>query len=278
VPPAPAAVTLEQELPDQPPIEFGAPAPVPVDRPPILSLAAEPAPVVEFDPAVDAVERALARAREGQHAEAIEAAGPHLKSAEGAGADQPDSAGGAVGARGLPRLRPRRRGGYRARYAGMRAAPDGGTEGCPGRSTARAGPAARELLAAAERISPASAERVALLRMAVLWLEWRIVAAPATKEVSELLDKARETLWEGYALAGRGLLLRRQFAHARRLVREALDSEDLPATRRGPLLALAAQGVVRQIGRLVATARGRETPESAALHAPDLAREILDAA
>ena len=277
VPPAPAAVTLEQELPDQPPIEFETPAPVPVGRPPILSLAAEPAPAVQFDPAVEAVERALARVREGQHAAAIEAAGTHLESAEGAEADQPGFARAvlwvlvgvsrhALGdAEGAPE----------ALEAAVRAAPDGVSEGCPEPITALAGPAAHELLAAAERMSPASAERVALLRMAVLWLEWRIVAAPASKEVSELLDKARETLWEGYALAGRGLLQRRQFAHARRLVREALDSEDLPATRRGPLLALAAQGVVRQIGRLVATARGRETPESDALDALERAREIL---
>jgi len=159
--------------------------------------------------------------------------------------------------------------------AAVRAAPDGVSEGCPERIATVAAPAAQRLLAAADRMSPTSAERVALLRMAVLWLEWRIVAAPATKEVSELLDKARETLWEGYALAGRGLLQRRQFARARRLVREALDSEDLPAVRRAPLVALAAQGVMRQIGRLVATARGTETPEPDALDALERAREIL---
>jgi tetratricopeptide (TPR) repeat protein len=283
VPPAPAAVTLEQELPDQAPLEFVAPAPAPVDRPPLLSLAAEPAPAVSLDPAVEAVERALARQREGQHAEAMEAALSHLESAahldsgEGPEADQPGFARAAlwvlvgVSRHALGDVE----GTQEALESAVRAAPDGVSEGCPERITALAAPAAQELLAAADRMSPASAERVPLLRMAVLWLEWRIVAAPATVEVSELLDKARETLWEGYALAGRGLLQRRQFAHARRLVREALDSEDLPATRRAPLLALAAQGVVRQIGRLVATARGRETPEPDALDALERAREIL---
>jgi hypothetical protein len=124
-------------------------------------------------------------------------------------------------------------------------------------------------------MSAASAERVAVLRMAVLWLEWRIVASPATEEVSALLDTARETLWDGYALAGRGLLQRRQYAESRNLVRQALESEDLPSGRRAPLVALAAQGVVKQIGRLVATARGTETPEPAALDALERAREIL---
>ena len=282
VPPASAAVTLEQELPDQPPLEFVAPAPASVDRPSLLSLAAEPAPPVSLDPAVEAVERALTRQREGQHAEAIEAALSHLESAahlesgEGPEADQPGFARAALWVLvGVSRHALGDEGTQEALEAAVRAAPDGVSEGCPERITALAAPAAQELLAAADRMSPASAERVPLLRMAVLWLEWRIVAAPATGEVSELLDKARETLWEGYMLAGRGLLQRRQFAHARRLVREALDSEDLPATRRAPFLALAAQGVVRQIGRLVATARGRETPEPDALDALERAREIL---
>ena len=126
-------------------------------------------------------------------------------------------------------------------------------------------------------MSATSRERVAVLRMAVLWLEWRIVAAPATEEVSVLLDRAREALWDGYALAGRGLMRRRQFAQARELVRQALDSEDLPAARRAPLAELAARSIVRQIGRLVATARGTETPEADALDALERGREILTA-
>jgi hypothetical protein len=71
------------------------------------------------------------------------------------------------------------------------------------------------------------------------------------------------------------LMRRRQFAQARELVRQALDSEDLPAARRAPLGELAALSVVRQIGRLVATARGTETPRADALDALERAREIL---
>ena len=272
VPPAPPtpAVTLETGLPDLPPTDPGF-----TDRPPIVTSAPDGAPAAAIDPAVEAVERALARASDGEHAEAIEAALPHLESA--GGDHEPSFSRAAlwvlvgVSRHALGDVE----GTQEALEAGGRAAPDGVSEGCPERIAAVAAPAAHQLLAAADRMALASAERVALLRMAVLWLEWRIVTAPATREVSELLDKARETLWDGYALAGRGLLQRRQFAHARRLVREALDSEDLPAIRRAPLVALAAQGVVRQIGRLVATARGTETPEADALDALERAREIL---
>src|SRR5262249_56752076 len=91
---------------------------------------------------------------------------------------------------------------------------------------------------------------------------------PGAEEIPVLLDKSREALWEGYVSASRGLRQRRQFAAARSLVRQALESEDLPASRRAPLTSLAAQAVVRQIGRLVATARGTATPEPEAPHAP----------
>jgi hypothetical protein len=279
VPPAPAApaMTVEPGPGHPPPADFALTDPAPSAGPPIASPVPDVAPIVTLDPAVEAVELALAREREGRHAEAIETALPHLESAEAAEADQPGFSRAALWVLvGVSRHSLGDVGGTQeALEAAVRAAPEGISEGCPEGIAAVAAPAAEHLLAAADRMLPTPAERVALLRVAVLWLEWRIVAAPATKEVSELLDKARETLWEGYTLAGRGLIQRRQFAHARRLVREALDSEDLPAIRRAPLVALAAQGVVRQIGRLVATARGTETPEPDALDALERAREIL---
>jgi len=270
-------VTVESGLPHPPPADLAVPDPALRDDPPVAPSAPDLDPAVALDPAVEAVEHALARERAGQHAQAIEVAMPQLESAVDVDPDEPGFSRAALWALvGVSRhALGDVEGTQEALEAAVRAAPDGVSEGCPERIAAVAAPAAQRLLAAADRMSPTSAERVALLRMAVLWLEWRIVAAPATKEVSELLDKARETLWEGYALAGRGLLQRRQFARARRLVREALDSEDLPAVRRAPLVALAAQGVMRQIGRLVATARGTETPEPDALDALERAREIL---
>ena len=161
--------------------------------------------------------------------------------------------------------------------AAVRAAPDGISGGCPPRIAAAAAGWARQLLSAADAMSETSGERVAVLRMAVRWLEWRIVEGPATGEVSALLDRAREALWDGYTLAARGLMRRRQFARAGELLRQALDSEDLPPALRAPLAELSARCLVRQIGRLVATARGTETSEADALDALERARETLAA-
>src|SRR5215472_2464313 len=252
-----------------PPVDASAPAP-----PPSTALSQSAGPMVT------AVERVLALQSEGQHAEVLEAAVPHLESSPGSEMYETSSfsraalwALVAVSRHALGDVE----GTQEAVEAAVREAPDGVAEGCPERITAVAVGAARQLLGAADSMSTASAERVAFLRMAVLWLEWRRAASSATEEISALLDKARESLWEGYVLAGRGLLQRRQFAASRSLVRQALESEDLPASRRAPLTALAAQGVERQIGRLVATARGTAAPEAAALDALERAREILAA-
>jgi len=236
--------------------------------------------VSQSGPAITAVEHVLALQREGQHAEVLEMVAPQLESLPGSETYETSSFSRAAlwGLVGVSRhALGDVEGTQEAVEAAVREAPDGVAEGCPERITAVAGGAARQLLAAADSMSAASAERVAFLRMAVLWLEWRLAASSATEEISALLDKARESLWEGYVLAGRGLLQRRQFAAARSLVRQALESEDLPASRRAPLTALAAHGVVRQIGRLVATARGTATPEAEALDALERAREILAA-
>lgn len=231
------------------------------------------------DPAVDALERALALQRERRHADVIETAVPHLESESAADSTEPSFSHAALWALvGISRhALGDVEGTQGALAAAVRVAPAGVSEGCPERIVAMAAPAAQHILAATDGMSVVTSERVSLLRMAVLWLEWRIVASPATGEVSVLLDKAREALWDGYALAGHGLLRRRQFAEARSLVRQALESEDLPANRRGPLAELAAQGVVRQIGRLVATARATEAPEADALDALERAREVLAA-
>lgn len=243
---------------------------------PVAAPATVPTPT---DPAMDALERALALQQDGQHSQVVEAVVPHLEAGGPAEAAEPSFVRAAlwtvvgVSRHALGDIE----GAQGALDAAVRAAPDGVSEGCPQRIATAAAGSARQLLAAADAMSATSGERVAVLRMAVLWLEWRIVAAPATEDVSVLLDRAREALWDGYALAGRGLVRRRQFAQARELVRQALDSEDLPAARRAPLTELAARCIVRQIGRLVATARGTETTETDALDALERAREILAA-
>jgi hypothetical protein len=286
--PRPGSRVRPRAVPPAPPAPVppanGQPDPPVADRPssggaPAVPPATEILPAAALAPAMDAIERALALQREGHHGEVIETAVSHLEPSAGGATDEPSFSRAVlwclvgISRHALGDVE----GTQEALEAATREAPEGVSEGCPDRIAAVAAPGTRQLLAAADRMSAASAERVAVLRIAVLWLEWRIVASPATEEVSVLLDKARETLWEGYALAGRGLLQRRQYSEARNLVRRALESDDLPASRRAPLAALAAQGVVRQIGRLVATARGTETPESAALDALERAREILAA-
>jgi len=260
------------------------PTPPPADSrtgQPDLPLApgAQPsaAPAGPTDPALDALERALALQQDGQHSQVIEAVEPYLEVGGPAEGAEPSFVWAAlwtvvgVSRHALGDIE----GAQGALDAAVRAAPDGVSEGCPQRIAATAAGSARQLLTAADAMSATSGERVAVLRMAVLWLEWRIVAAPATEDVSVLLDRAREALWDGYALAGRGLMRRRQFAQARELVRQALDSEDLPAARRAPLSELTSACIVRQVGRLVATARGTETTETDALDALERAREIL---
>src|SRR5262245_38106118 len=275
--PGPAAVSEPME--ELSPVHVSAGA-----APPVHASTPAPSPSTALsqssDPVVTAVERILALQSEGQHAEVLEAAAPHLEPSPGSEMYETSSFSRAA-LRALVGVSRHALGDVErtqeAVEAAVREAPDGVAEGCPERIAAVAVAATRQLLAAADSMSAASTERVAFLRMAVLWLEWRRAASSAPEEISALLDKARESLWEGYVLAGRGLLQRRQFAAARSLVRQALESEDLPASRRAPLTALAAQGVVRQIVRLVATARGTATPEAEALDALERAREILAA-
>src|SRR5215471_20461506 len=80
--PAPEAAAVSAPMEEPPSIHVSAGAAPPVD-------ASAPAPLPSLavsqslDPAVMAVERVLARQREGQHAEALEAAAAHLESAPG---------------------------------------------------------------------------------------------------------------------------------------------------------------------------------------------------
>jgi tetratricopeptide (TPR) repeat protein len=260
-----------------PPVEARTSQPdLPLESEATLPGTTAPLPVAE-DQALDALEHALALQQDGQYSQVIETVVPYLEAGGPAEGAEPSFLRAAlwtlvgVSRHALSDIE----GAQGALDAAVRVAPDGVSEGCPQRIAVVAAAAARQLLAAADAMSATSGERVLVLRMSVLWLEWRIVAAPATEDVSVLLDRAREALWDGYALAGRGLMRRRQFAQARELVRQALDSEDLPATRRDPLVDLAARCVVRQMGRLVATARGTETPQADALDALERAREIL---
>ena len=231
------------------------------------------------DPALDALEGAWALQHDGQHARVIESAMPHLEGGGPDGGAGPSFVRAALWAAvGVSRhALGDVEGAGSALEAAMGAAPVGSSEGLPQRLAAGAVSSARALLEAADTMSAGSLPRVAVLRMAARWLEWRLVTAPATEEVPGLLDGAREALWDAYALAARGLIRGRQFTQARELVRQALESEDLPEPRRAPLAELSAVSVAREIGRLVAVARGTETPAAGALDALERARGILDA-
>ncbi len=220
------------------------------------------------DPVVEAVDTCFALYQEGQHAAVFDAAGPHLvERASGTEMGESSFTRAALWTVvGLSRHAVGDVDGARAALdRAVREAPDGAAEGCPQRIALLAAPAARRLLATSEAMDPTAVERLAVLRVAVLWLEWRIVAAPATEEVSELLDRGREALWDGYGVVARAMVRRKRFADSRALVRRALDSEDLPGARRATLGDL----------RLAARARGTATPEPQALDSLERARELL---
>jgi len=266
----PVTPPLAEARPGQPELSL------PLDIKPIEPAAA---PLPGTDPALDAIERALALQREGLHAHVIEAAVAHLADAEAAeGTDRSFVPAVLWTVMGVSRhALGDIEGAQAALDAAVRTAPDGVSEGCPERIAAVAASSARQLLAAAEAMSASFSGRLAVLRMAMLWLEWRMVAAPPTEEASALLDRVREALWEGSVVAVRELMRRRRFGQAHALARRALDSSDLPAARRATLAELSATSVVREIGRLAASARGLETPRPDALDALKRAREILDA-
>ncbi len=250
--------------------------PVAAIQPDLLPLGSV-APTAE-EAAVEAVDSCFALHQEGQHGAVFDAVAPHLvERAPGTEMGEASFTGAALWTMvGLSRHAVGdTEGAQAALESAVREAPDGAAEGCPQRIALLAAPAARRLLAASESMDPTAVERLAVLRVAVLWLEWRIVAAPATGDVSELLDKGREALWDGYGVVARAMVRRKRFADSRALVRQALDSEDLPGTRRAPLGDLASVSLVREIGRLAARARGTATPEPQALDSLERAGELL---
>jgi hypothetical protein len=197
--------------------------------------SAEPAPAVQFDPTVEAVERRAGPSARGQHAAAIEAAGTHLESAEGAeGRSAWICAGGRCG----------------CSWAWSRHAlgdADGGTRRLSSAAVTRgARPgsprAARSLSppSPGPRRTSCSPPRSACLRLggaggaaphggALARMAPSVAAAGHQGGLRASWTRRARRCGKAMRWRGGGLLQRRQFAHARRLVREALDSEDLPA-------------------------------------------------
>lgn len=113
----------------------------------------------------------------------------------------------------------------------------------------------RRLLARAEEIGDAAGEeRIGVLRQAMLWLRQGLAEAPGDGELSSALERARRGLRASYAQTVTALIQRQEFRRARRLIRDALADEELPAEGRANLNELLSQTFAGEIGQLSASA------------------------
>jgi tetratricopeptide (TPR) repeat protein len=98
---------------------------------------------------------------------------------------------------------------------------------------------ARSLLGRSQETA-GTEEAIVCVRGALGWLETGLALAPGDRGVRDTLTAVRAALWPTYGKAVVALGQRRDFAAARRRLREALEDEALPAARRrsfGDLLA-----------------------------------------
>jgi tetratricopeptide (TPR) repeat protein len=113
----------------------------------------------------------------------------------------------------------------------------------------------RRLIRRADAMAdPACEEGVAALRHAVLWLRQGLDAAPGDEDLAACLAGGQRQLWDAYEQLAAKLIHRQEFPGARRLIREALGDDALPAERRdgfGELLLTTFSG---EVGRLTALA------------------------
>ncbi len=113
----------------------------------------------------------------------------------------------------------------------------------------------RRLLARAEEIGEgAGEERIGMLRQAMLWLRQGLAEAPGDGELSSALERARRGLRGSYAQTVTALIQRQEFHRSRRLIRDALADEELPAEGRANLNELLSQTFTGEIGQLSASA------------------------
>ncbi len=113
----------------------------------------------------------------------------------------------------------------------------------------------RRLLARAEEIGEgAGEERIGVLRQAMLWLGQGLTEAPGDGELSSALERARRGLRGSYVETATALIQRQEFRRARRLIRDALADEELPAEGRANLNGLLSQTFIGEIGQLSASA------------------------
>ncbi|MBI3625168.1 MAG: hypothetical protein HY215_03335 [Candidatus Rokubacteria bacterium] len=93
-----------------------------------------------------------------------------------------------------------------------------------------------------------------MLRQAMAWLRQGLAEAPGDGELSFVLERARLGLRASYAQTVTALIQRQEFHRARRLIRDALADEELPAEGRANLNELLSQTFTGEIGQLSASA------------------------
>jgi hypothetical protein len=119
-------------------------------------------------------------------------------------------------------------------------------------------------------------ERVDALRAAITWLAGGLAAVPDDPRLREALDAARNALWPTYETAVATLVQRQEFHAARRLLRDALADEDLPAARQAVFRDLLSAAFSGEVGQLSAEAmRSIDTDEEEALGALERAENLL---
>ncbi len=168
---------------------------------------------------------------------------------------------------------------------GARAALEAALAICPGdeRPTYRQHLAVLALTAAQTWVARAHShetdDRVAALRAALAWIARGLDAVPADDRLHDARVDARQALWPAYEQAVHTLLQRQEFEEARRLLREALDDPELPASRAGEFQELLSGTFGGEIGQLTAQAirSMQEERESEALASLQRAEELLAA-
>jgi tetratricopeptide (TPR) repeat protein len=120
---------------------------------------------------------------------------------------------------------------------------------------------------------------VTALRAALAWVARGLEAVPADDRLHHAGVDARQALWPAYEQAVHKLLQRQEFEEARRLLREALDDPELPASRAGEFQELLSGTFGGEIGQLTAQAirSMQEERESEALASLQRAEELLAA-
>lgn len=114
---------------------------------------------------------------------------------------------------------------------------------------------ARRSIARAETLpETVGGDRTGALRNAVGWLRQALACAPDDANLAEALDLARAGLWDSYGRFTAALIQRQEFHGARRVIREALADDDLPADRQEAFSDLLAATFSGEIGQLTAHA------------------------